>query len=430
MKPQATTGSAAPGIGAFLASSLVVRAIFAISIVAAFALVARPSVPVAIALFCAAVLHIGVHHRDAPVAATFKSAFSASLPVLGLFLIAAIAAIPTAFSPANHMATIPKVFAFQILVILFFAVGRLVGPVNIRSVIWWMLAILAATVLVLVEEERWFLIRSNVLSGDPFSPQSYALLNRAFLLSALGLAFVLNAGRDLKSWPLTVGALVLMGIIVAPTESDSAVLVIAFAFLCLALNAAWLRGLLTLAVLGAIGAMILGPFVYDAIMQAWKSGPLHDFKTGTFLYRLETYADFSALIRDSGFLGRGLNSSKLLAADPSLFAMPNRPCAPGVAYCAWHPHNAGLEIVTDLGFLGIAWFGLLLWQIRTFILTLPFWYQRGIIAMLVAFLAISFVADGVWQTWWWFAAAIIALWIGILTSNPDDHVQGFESTER
>ncbi len=404
---------------AFLASSITMRLMLALAIVVIVALVARASLVIAALVLIASGLYIRKYNPEARFLASLRKVLIAAAPVLALFLLASLVTIPTAFDPARHVTQIPKIFALQIAIVICFVVGTLLRDIPLRKLMWWSFAILAAATVLLLEEQQWYLLRTALLPGNPFAPENYAILNRSFLFMTLGLVFFLCAGRGAKSWLFAIGALVLTASIWVATFSESARLVMILAVAVFLLNGWQLQRLTAIAVIGAVVLMAAGPFLYDDILAAWQTGPWNDFQIGTFRTRLEIYADFGALIRDSSFLGRGLNVSKILAADPSWFTMPNHPCVAGAAFCAWHPHNAGLEIVTDLGFLGIAWFGLAIWKVRGLVLTLSPWQQNGVFAVLIGFLAVSFIADGAWQSWWWLTAAIIALWIGILSVNKD-----------
>ncbi|MGI9407701.1 MAG: O-antigen ligase family protein [Hyphomicrobiaceae bacterium] len=395
-----------------LASSQTVRVGLSFLIVAAFTLVVRPSVPIAVALLVAAGIYIGAYNREAPFGKVFQSGFLSAGPYVGLFVLASLVAVPTAFDAGNHGIAFIKILLLHLVVIFCFCVGRLIGPIDVRTLMHWSFCTLAVAAVILVEEQQWSLIRNAVFSQELVTLHYTWILNRSFLLLSLGLAFFLVTAKDLRSHWMVGTSLVLMLAIFAVTESESARLAIAVSLLVLCMTENIARGLLTLSIAGAIVAMLVGPFVYDLILKTWETNNLRGFMEGTIHARLMVWANFSALILDSDFLGRGLRSAKLLDRDPSLYPIP-------YAFSALHPHNAGLQVTADLGFVGIAWFSLVLWRIRTYVLSLEIFCIRGLIAVLVAFLAISFVADGFWQSRWWFAGAILALWVGILVSNPD-----------
>lgn len=422
------TGAAAR-IARFLATSLALRVAFAASIVTSLVLIPRPSQPVAVLVLLAGCSYVAAWRTTASLPAIVLQVLRAAGPVLLLLLAAMLATLATAFVPAHHAALIPKVFALQVSVLILFALGRMIGPVPTATLFKWILGVLCvATVVMIVEQDQLTLrrgltdLRLAVGELEARTAIVASALNRAFLLVSLALAFFVVVARPLRSWLCGgIAAVLLLGLAIV-THSESARLVALIAVVGLVLPPRFARMMLTVAIVTAVVLMLAGPFFYDAALVAWKASPLASFKIGTFLYRLETYADFSALIRDSGFLGRGIAVSKLIANDPSLFAMPNRPCGLGTAFCPWHPHNAGLQVTSDLGFLGIAWMSVALWQVRRLVGTLAAWQQPAIATVLIAFLAVSFVADGLWQPWWWLAGGLIALWIGILEANPTNPV--------
>lgn len=415
----ATAGSVTARMLVFLANSVAMRFLLALCIIMTLVFVPRPSQPIAVLVLLAASLFIVVHRTAATLQPTFRDVFRTVIPHLMLFVAAAVLATATAFVPSAHLMQFPKILALQLAVLVLYCLGRLVGPIPYPSLLGWIFGILAVSTLLLLVEEGRFTLHIALGVIDTSNPAHYAALNRAFLIVSLALAFLAITSAQLNAWIWCILCLVLMGLIAIASHSDSARLVAVIMLLGLVPSLRLQRALLSVAFAGAVLAMVVGPFVYDFLLQAWKASPVADYKIGTFLYRLETYADFSALIRESHFLARGFDVSKLIANDPSLFAMPNRPCGQTGAFCPWHPHNAGLQVTTDLGVLGIAWLTLVLWSVRRLVLALPDWQQPGVIGLIVSFLAVSFVADGLWQAWWWLVAGLIAMWIGMLAVTPE-----------
>ncbi len=416
---RAAAGSRFAKLVLFMTNSVAMRLLLAMSIVVILVLVPRPSQLMVVFVALAATLFILAHRPDAAFSSTLRGVLRATWPLFALFLCAALVAGFTAFAPGVHFEQLPKILGLQFAVLVLYCLGRLAGPVPWSTLLAWIFGILVVSTLLLLVEEGRFVIHQTLGIIDLGNPANYAALNRAFLMLTLALVFLAVTAVQLKAWMWCGLCVVLVAMITVATHSDSARLVAVLAMVGLLPWVGLHRTLLSTAFAGAVIAMLAGPFVYDSLLSAWQAGPLTDYKVGTFLNRLETYADFSALIRESHFLGRGFNVSKLIANEPSLFAMPNRPCGQPGVFCPWHPHNAGLEVTTDLGGLGILWLSLVLWSIRSLVLQLAAWQQPGTIALVVGFLAVSFVADGLWQAWWWMVAGLIAMWIGILTANPD-----------
>ncbi|MEO0619055.1 MAG: hypothetical protein AAFZ01_07220 [Pseudomonadota bacterium] len=431
------------GFLAWMAQSTAMRLVLIALIVFAMVLLPRPSQPVAVLLCFGVAIRVAAYRNTHEVMSIAGDTAWSVLPAFCIFLVAALATTATAFQPGSHLMQTGNALAAQMSVVVFFILGRLAGRVPLRRVFWWVFLTVAATVaLLLIEDERFIARHAIGMLDKPvyFSPSA---LNRAFLLTALALSFFLvlarsgtaftgeAAGRRAQAVGMALAAVGLLLAITVVSNADAARLVLLIALVGVFLSAAMARGLLAIAIGLSFVLMIAGPFVYEAAMEVWKASPLADYKRYTFLARLESWADFGALVRESHFFGRGLNVSKAIAQDPSLFAMPNVPCGEGVIFCPWHPHNAALQVVTDLGFLGIAWFMLVLWQVRGLVVRgIAPWLQPAVATLLLGFLAASFVTEGLWPWWWWLSAGMIALWLGVLVENGADGETRAEQKKR
>ncbi len=393
------------------AQSVTARFLLAVSIVATLVLMTHPTSFIGGLLVIALTPYIIAYRFETAFSAEVKTAVLAFAPSGLIFVLAAVTAFPSAYEPAVHGLLLIKVLLLQGVVAGFYCVGRWTGAIDFKATFLWGVGILAAGTLVLVEEQAWFFLRNMPRIEAPLVSGDGWVLSRSFLLVALGLSFLLFAFRDTGAWALMLVSALLMVAVFVFSQSESARMVIVASVCLLAVPGRFMTVVLNAVVGGALILIVAGPFFYEHLLAAWSSGPFEGFMKGTFQFRMRIWADSSALIFDNRFLGRGLSSLEVVEKNRELFDMPHQ------SY-GWHPHSAGLQVATDLGIPGMLWLGIVLWQVRTFIVRCIDRYQHGLIALVVMFVMVSFVADGLWQTWWWFAAAIIALWSGILSVNP------------
>ncbi|MEL6287156.1 MAG: O-antigen ligase family protein [Pseudomonadota bacterium] len=409
---------ASSGAVGFAATHLVPRLATIAAIIACLLLVPRPSQVIAVII--AASLGVHIWHRGAGhrLLRETQTVVAAAVPVLGFYVVACIITLITAFAPAEHALRSLEMFAAHAVVLTFFILGRAVGRVEWMVVHNWTFGVVVAATALLVVDQNAFFIRGLVTPDDarvvPSDP------NRAFLICSFALAFFLALWTQLGAWRRAGLTIALLAAMFVVSASESARLVALIALVFAVLRPAGARWMLGTAVVAALALMVVGPFVWGPITAAWEAGPLADFKRYTFLARLQTWSDFSTLIRESWFLGRGLDVSKLIAAQPEFFRMPTVPCGAGLKFCPWHPHNVGVQVVTDLGALGIVWFTAMLALVARWVSRRFKGPERvALAAMLVSFLAVSFVADGMWQWWWWLTAGLIAAWLGLASAQRD-----------
>jgi O-antigen ligase len=197
-----------------------------------------------------------------------------------------------------------------------------------------------------------------------------------------------------------MGALVLVGCVAAVsllTESGAAALGLAVAVLATAAAlvaprlALWAGGIALLAllavapVLGSSAQALVPPEVHRALSGAHSRE------------RVDIWTSYGAVVSQEPWLGTGFATSARMPTLPVASRVP-RKLRPGLAQS--HPHNAALQIWTELGGIGAVLAGLVIALVLRALSRLPDAQLLTALPLFGVAAAISLVSHGAWQGWW------------------------------
>jgi O-antigen ligase len=133
--------------------------------------------------------------------------------------------------------------------------------------------------------------------------------------------------------------------------------------------------------------------------------------------RMTIWRDFEAVVWRRPLLGTGFGASPALAADPVAAEVPPER---RTMLAAGHPHDAYLQIWTELGAAGAALAGVALALLLRAAARQPPSLHLPCIWCLAAAGSIMLVGHGAWQGWWIADLGAAALWLGISPAKGAD----------
>lgn len=211
------------------------------------------------------------------------------------------------------------------------------------------------------------------------SPVKYGLM---LSLCAVAAAFSLFSGSQTSSVALFCG-------IVAALVFNVA--------------AAGLRRVFTYAIAAFCFAM---PLLIAAAVSLPQSLFASDFlQRGSALHRLRIWDSYLALVHEKPWLGWGVEGSRDFEAG----LLATQPKADQVLSFSSHPHNALLQIWTDLGLAGALLICVLIGSLGLRIEKARAEARAPIYGLLVAILTTSAISHGAFQSWWLASIALLAV---------------------
>jgi exopolysaccharide production protein ExoQ len=214
----------------------------------------------------------------------------------------------------------------------------------------------------------------------------------------VALLLARGSGPKMQAGMLAAGAMVL-ALAVAAGVSESGSALVAF---CMGI-AAWLaakflpRMVLWSGFAAFCLALLIAPFFGELVRNAMPAPSVERLQGLHAHERIELWQSFGSAARQRPWLGTGFASSPYLAEDPVAREIPP---AQREALGIGHPHNAFLQIWTELGAVG----ALLAFTMITLVFRqmsrasdaeLP---ER--LGALATFGAVALVSHGAWQGWW------------------------------
>lgn len=270
-------------------------------------------------------------------------------------------------------------------------------------------AFLLACIMILVELWTDLALRRAVgLRADSF------IFNRP-VLTLLMLVPPLIAwylGQKSRGWLYGLGLLIVLTATALQSESNAAVL--GLIVIGLAVPFAWYAprltcGLAAIAFLAALGiSPIFGPVTNHLIPKSMH----RTLASGHSRERVALWTSFGAAVRKQPYLGGGFNVSPHMAETTVAQKVPikqRRMLAIG------HPHNAALQIWTELGAVGAVLALGIIFMILYYVALQPHPIGSVSLALIAGAAPVALVGHGAWQGWW--AASLGSAIIWLLAAN-------------
>ena len=238
-----------------------------------------------------------------------------------------------------------------------------------------------------------------------------AFVNRSVVILSLS-CFAFAAYIFSTSWSQAVkggltGVLIVvaLGFSLSSNSQTSSVALICgvIAVLVFKPASAALRRLFVVAIAGLCFAMPL--LIKAAISLPQTVFASSFFQQGSAAQRLRIWDSYLALVREKPLLGWGVEGSRDF--DAELLSLPVT--ATQNTYFSSHPHNALLQIWTDLGLVGALLFCILIAMLGLRIEKARPEARAPIYGLFVGILATSAVSHGAFQSWWLASVAILAV---------------------
>ena len=245
----------------------------------------------------------------------------------------------------------------------------------------------------------------------PGKPSPDAFINRSVVVLALS-GFAVMAYVWSSSWSFWVKC-VLSGCLVAAIltlslSSGSQTSTVAFlsgigAMIVFKLAVPMVRRLLVLAIAALCFVMPLLVMATSALPQAILNSGF--FQRGSAGHRIRIWDSYMALVREKPFFGWGTEASRDF--DPALLSVPVEELR-NVAFTS-HPHNAFLQLWTDLGMVGALLFCILIALLGLRIENARAEARAPVYGLFVGILVTSAVSHGAFQSWWLASIALLAV---------------------
>jgi O-antigen ligase len=264
--------------------------------------------------------------------------------------------------------------------------------------------VLGATCLAILFElwTQLSLRRDLGLRADRFIFNRPALT--LLVLAAPGVWLVTRAGH--RAAALALAALVAATVLASDSGAATLALVVMLAVHGAA--RAMPRTALALAAAGWIGAFALAP-VTGALMDRIMPGSVETSLSSTSpRARIAIWQSFGAAVREQPLLGAGFNAAATLDKAPVAERVPpeRRPLL-----AVGHPHNAFLQVWTELGLVGVVLAALTgLAALRSLSGLRPA-DRAPILALAAGVVTVMLVGHGAWQGWWPAAIGAAAVWL-------------------
>jgi exopolysaccharide production protein ExoQ len=236
------------------------------------------------------------------------------------------------------------------------------------------------------------------------------IFNRPVLTVVVLLSPVLCGLVVLSRGRLLVSVILVVLVAGSAAVSESGAAVLAVAVLAGTGLLAWRvpRASVALAALGVVAAVAIAPVLGD-IADRVIPPVVHAELSGSHSRdRVDIWRTFGATIRTAPALGEGFGSSPTLETSSAAQTLPPE-FRPMLA--VGHPHNAAVQIWTELGAVGATLALVLLLLTLREIAALPLRTFVPALATFGAVAAVSLVGHGAWQGWWAASVGAAVVWL-------------------
>jgi exopolysaccharide production protein ExoQ len=280
------------------------------------------------------------------------------------------------------------------------------------SVVLLAASILVACMLILAELHTDLLVRRAVGLRS-----LTAIFNRP-ALTVLVLAvplLMLLASRPHDRRMLAIGAVAALAVLWVALDSDSGAALLGLAGGLVGFAVARLSKPLAVALLGLglLGGFAVAPWLGEMTARAIPDSAHESLKGAHSRERVALWRSFGAAARARPVLGAGFGVSRRIA-ETSLVQEVEPPLREMLRI--GHPHNAALQIWTELGLVGVvvslALLGLLLRRLAA----LPRARFAVSLSLFAGASCVALVGHGAWQGWW---AAVLGLAVVLLARSVE-----------
>ena len=238
---------------------------------------------------------------------------------------------------------------------------------------------------------------------------SDAFVNRAFVTAVLaGFAVMAHVAaapwsqRAIALWSL----LAVTGLLAVTLASNSQTSVLALGcgliamVFCLFASQILRRIVVVLSALIAFAMPLIVALAAALPAGLMESGFLRHASAGA---RLRIWDSYLLMVKEKPLLGWGLEASREF--DPAL--LPGGVTASDGFHFALHPHNAFLQVWTDLGLVGAAFTALLILILGWRIEALKPEARAPVYGLFAAILSAAAISHGAFQSWWLASVAVV-----------------------
>jgi len=264
---------------------------------------------------------------------------------------------------------------------------------------------LLACVMILVELGTDLALRRGVgLRAESF------IFNRP-VLTLLMLVPPLIAwylGQSSRGWLYGLGLLLVFAATALRSESDAAVL--GLIVIGLVVPLAWYAPRLTcgLAAIVFLAALGLSPIVGPLTSSVMPASMHRLLASGHSRERVALWTSFGAAVRKQPFIGGGFNVSPHMAETAVAKKVPARQRR---MLAIGHPHNAALQIWTELGAVGAVLALGIIFLILYQIALQPHPVGSMSLALIAGAAPVALVGHGAWQGWWAASLGSAIIWL-------------------
>jgi len=337
------------------------------------------------------------------------------LLVIGLFLV--VCGLSLFWVPeANFaLARTVRLLGFFLVAVLYGLIFARAGGVPgrfLRPMAW--LAVAGFALAGLCMALSFALIVPGKVSPDGF-------VNRAVVVFSLSV-FAFSAYIWAADWPRALKSgltalVVTCGFALSlSSNSQTSTMALGFGLLAVLVFGFAAPGLRRLLVWTAAGSGLAMPLLICAVEALPKSlFSAAFFQHSSALDRLAIWRSYLVLVRERPLLGWGLEGSRNF--DPALLSSPVT--AAQAAHFSTHPHNAFLQMWTDLGLAGALAFCALVVLLGLRIEKTRAESRAPIYGLFVGIVATSAISHGAFQSWWMASMAILIVSVFPL-ADPED----------
>ncbi len=284
-------------------------------------------------------------------------------------------------------------------------------PCARRRVAYWLIGGLGTAIALLVFEKMTGGMISLRLASDPAN-RDWPLVRYNRATSALVLLAWPAAGW-LWSQRRRAAAWLLIGLVtgvawIGDSASAATAALLAAGVCALACRAP--RAVLWCGIALTAGLAAIAPWLF-LVLPDWLE-PLADGIPASVLHRIEIWHATATAILDRPLLGHGVGATREL----DLAVIGARPYQMLTSNPS-HPHSLVLQLWLDLGLVGVAGGGLLLWCTIRHVIALPDPWRSTALAAAAAGVFTALVSYGIWQETWLCIAAITVLAFRALTGD-------------
>ncbi|MBS0185663.1 MAG: O-antigen ligase family protein [Proteobacteria bacterium] len=148
-----------------------------------------------------------------------------------------------------------------------------------------------------------------------------------------------------------------------------------------------------------IGLGLIFPFCTKYLFNSFAFISLHK---PSWAHRLVIWDFVSKFIKQSPFIGWGLEASRFLPTSTVEFFLPEKLSSLSLNTLPLHPHNAFLQVWLEGGVIGAFLLACFLWSLVSILKkSFPTSQEKALLGgTFVTFLIPFYVSFGIWQTWW------------------------------